>query len=473
MPLSSLLAERDDAWQLVVSTRSAATKYRYAFPSGRGPTEPVETIRSKRDAVRVTLYRTHGPVDSHTLGWASVDLAPNEPLDTIRSRLSRAAAAADAQRNPAFRFTEPSAYPALELWDPALADPEPAIRGFVDVARAAAAEEGVNLSLAELTVHATVTGLSTSNGIAAQEAGTLADIELDFVTPPAGKAVRGQAHPELSYRTFCGLDIAALARDYARRATEAARAQPMPNLGPHTPVVLADEAVANFFAPAGSIFASNPYLSHADARTLYQGESYLVLGAGICRKRAPDGRFVVDEDIQGNTFTLISDAALPMAVGSAVFSRIDAVPGQRVTIIDNGAFVHPIGDTVFFEYLRATDSLPAGLRPTGPRGTIIVEPHGRLRPAADLLVPDGKPLLVVYQWASFAPENNSGNMSVQVRYGTIIEPDGSRYPVINGIVSGNYFEMAKRLHASEEQMATGTYRGPSHVRFEDLTVASD
>ncbi|HLD77813.1 MAG TPA: metallopeptidase TldD-related protein, partial [archaeon] len=266
-------------------------------------------------------------------------------------------------------------------------------------------------------------------------------------------------------------DVAALARDYARRAQDAARARPMPCLE-RADVVLTDEALSQFFAPAGSIFATNPYLSHAGAQALFQRESYLALGLGICRKRAADGRFVVDEEILGNTFTLISDATVPMATGSSVFSRTDGVPGQRTVVIDNGTFVHPIGDTMFFEYLRAQGGIPAHLRPTGPRGTIIINPHGRLHDAQDLLATSGKPVLVVYQWASFAPENNSGNMSVQVRYGMVIEPDGTRYPVINGIVSGNYFEMAKRMFASRERAAAGAYDGPSHVRFENLSVAS-
>src|SRR3989338_5953611 len=89
--LSSLLAERDDSWQLVVARNFAATKYRYAFPAPRGRCAPAETIRTTGETARVTLYRLHGDPGTQTLGWAAADFSPADAPAAMRYRLRRMA----------------------------------------------------------------------------------------------------------------------------------------------------------------------------------------------------------------------------------------------------------------------------------------------------------------------------------------------------------------------------------------------
>jgi len=420
-------------------------------------TEPRETLRPKEvmkgvvESQELTLFDRHGG----KMGSSAKELTGRSE-DYLREAIAELLQGARSQDNPPFELLEAGlSYDDVEITDPEivsrdLAGLDTAVGTLKERMLAAAKDERVRLSNVEVYIRDARAGLLTSRGVSLSEPSTRVEVEFCVLNEYHGTT--GEHTATLRGRKLAQIDTE-LVRRYAVYAREACWAEkPKDHEGP---VVLTGDALIDFFAPQ-SVFGATPFTQHLGGENVYSGSSIFELGKPVC------------ERFDGERITLISDPGMPFGLLSSAFSMEDGVPMRAVTLIDDGFVTGFLTSKQIYDYLGPAKRGPQ--HPTGPMANTRIA-CGRL-PEKELMLSDGKPVYVVRAFSAFAPDVHSGAMKCEIRSGEVIH-GRERYPIRGGLLIGNYFEALENAHFSSDPITSGSYVGPSAVRFERLKVSGD
>jgi len=371
----------------------------------------------------------------------------------LQQRVEDAVTMARLVHNPAFTLPEHGTYPDVPLADPLLATADSrrnALDAFADeLAGYVAKEDGVRLSAAELFLTLTETELRNSSGIQVGSSATRILTELVLLTRAGGAGEEAEFFKQIEARRLIDLRLGEVVAESARYARDTLHARaPKTRVGP---VVLSGEALVTLF---------EAFAFHASARAEYMK----LVGAQVGQP------LMGERQIKGDALTLRSNALRPYALGAHRFDG-DGVPGQAVTLIENGVLKQRLATHRYAQYL--------GIPVTGESGTTEVEPGAT--PLPDLLRGDG-PLLHVVKFSSPEIDPVTGDFGSEIRLGYEIEGDTTT-AVKGGSVSGNVFDAfadARFSSGAVYQVAAGfsaggggDYYGPEAVRFASLRVAGE
>jgi len=85
------------------------------------------------------------------------------------------------------------------------------------------------------------------------------------------------------------------------------------------------------------------------------------------------------------------------------------------------------------------------------------------------MIHDDRPVLQIIAFSDLIPNTLTGDIFAEIRMAYLL--DGSKkIPVTGGAVSGNVFEMFRKVHFSKEPVIHDHYYGPVATRFDDLQV---
>jgi predicted Zn-dependent protease len=382
-------------------------------------------------------------------GVASIKLASGD-RGRLQERIQDAVTMARLVHNPTFALPEHATYPDVELADPLLATADSsrnALDAFADeLAEYVAKEKGVRLSAAELFLTLTETELRNSRGIQVAASGTRILTELVLLTRGEAGGEEAEYFRQVEARRLVDLRLADVVAESARYARDTVRAHaPKTRVGP---VVLSGEALVTLF---------EAFTFHASARAAYMKLVSAEVGQSV----------LGDREIKGDALTIRSNALRPFALGAHRFDG-DGVPGQEVTLIENGSLRQHIASNRYAQYL----SIPV----TGEAGTTEVEPG--TTPLPKLL---RGPALHVVKFSSPEIDPVTGDFGSEIRLAYEVDGD-TVVPVKGGSVSGNVFEAfadARFSSSTSYQVAAGfsagggDYFGPEAVRFASLRVAGE
>ncbi len=346
-------------------------------------------------------------------------------------RVRTALTGAGLALNPAYRLPEaPANYPdiTLGLADlPARLDLEAwQARTMAQIVRA-----GAKASHVELFAGRHTTRIEASNGRSHEWSGDQFLLDLIVAAGEGDQATEFRLMREA--RILEGL----LPEDVLERALQAVRDSARAILPPtgRMPVVLPASELATLLL----------------AVDMHTNGQYVVTGAS--QKKVGDALI----EVRGDAISIASDPLRSFAFASAPTDR-STVPARRLELLDRGVIRNMHVDVQFGAYL--------GTEPTGPVGTLVLEPG--TSEVADLLA-DG-PVLEVLAFSALMPDLVSGSFAAEIKMGYLYR-GGERIPVTQGSVTGNIFEALANCRLSRETEEEKGYFGPAKVRFEELQVA--
>jgi PmbA protein len=410
----------------------------------------VENVRqTSREAYEVEVYNDHQHDGETVRGSATVPCAPDD-FERVPAILDDAVRIASLIHNPPWTLPEPTDWPAVELFDPALATPAAAmaaarettdrLRQLVEAERAS----GVRLSAAELFLTSVEEELRNSRGIEVGSNGTRVLLEMTLLA--RGDPEEAEHFRQVEARRMEDLNLDEAVAEGAEMARDTTRA-----VGPRTrlgPTVISGEALGQLMGPPFN-GALGAYLYQTSADTAYAKLSRLELGQPVYRDVSPEG----------DLLTLRANARRPLATTSYRFDE-EGVPAHDVTVIQDGVLRARTATQRYAQYL--------GIPTTGRPGGAEVDP-GNVSTETLLEGP------ALYQLVAFSASNvdpQSGDFGMEIRLGYEIGPHGRR-PIKGGSVTGNLFEAMARARFSAETREFTAYAGPAAIRFESLQVAGE
>jgi predicted Zn-dependent protease len=413
--------------------------------------EAVRTVTNER--ARVTIHNDHTPRDSgmgeRARGMTTVTLLASDASDPARlaQRLSDAVTVASLTDNPPFGLPEPPAqgYPSVQTVDPALeGDVGAALQETMARLRAAAArEQNVRLSSAELFVTQTARTLRNSRGVAGESLGTR--VMLDFVLIARGAGGReAEFHGEFTRRRLEDLLVEGTVAAYATFARHSLDATTPPTY--EGPVVLSGEAIAGVFNPG--LGFGGPYSFHTSAEAAYLKLSRLTPGEAITGAAA-----------HGDRLTVLSDPLRPFGMQSNAFDG-EGLPAARLALIEEGVLARRWADTRYATYM--------GVPATGAYANVTVLP-GTWDLAALRSATEG-PVYEIVAFSFMNPDPISGDFVAEIKLGYRHGATGTQ-PIKGGSLAGNVFAAFEDARLSHATYSDGTYYGPAAVRFGSLTIA--
>jgi len=393
-------AEGVSDWILTRATRVENQRYLLADRP-----EMVRTVEDTR--LMVTVFHDH----DRGRGRARLTLTGGDrTLET--SSVEEAVFAAGLQANESWRLPE-----ARPLADVALADPElerapGRVMAEIEerVMAAAAREESVRLTSAELFVSRTETEIATSAGVEAGKVETSALLEVVLV------ARRGHDETEslASYpvRRLADLDVEGIIARHAQRARDALVA-PLPPTRTGA-VVLTGPSFLPLFTP---------FRYATSAESVYRGVSPLAVGQPLLGER----------DVVGDTLDLTSDATLDWGAESTPFDD-EGLALAAVPIVTDGQLTALAAPKRYADYL--------GIDATGGWHNTVLGPGAT--PVAELLAADGQPVIEVVEFSWLNPDPVQGRFSTEIRLAYLHGPDGPR-PLKGGAFAASSHHRHMRL----------------------------
>ncbi len=372
-------------------------------------------------------------------GEAQVTLLPTD-LPHLSEKLSQAVFMASLADNPWYGLPGPTEYPRVDMADADMqaAPSELAERMIEQLTGALEDEQAVRLSSAEVFIEEEQITLRNSHG--AQGSRVQTNTLLDFVLLSSSAEDEMESHIALRRRRAADLDISAFAHRQAQYARDALTAG-TPNTGTY-PVVVSDEALAELLGSAGY----SPLILRSSAQLKYQQMTTWEAGDSV-----------FPEEASGDLLTMYSNTLLPFGNRSGSFDN-HGLPGQRITIIENGILARFWATSRYAQYLQ----IPA----TGDFGNMEIE-SGSV-PFANLF--DGGPLYHIVAFSAMSPDPFTGNFVGEIRLGYEID-EGRKRPIRGGSISGNLFAALAAASLSKERVFLGDYLGPRGMRFAEVTVA--
>lgn len=74
-------------------------------------------------------------------------------------------------------------------------------------------------------------------------------------------------------------------------------------------------------------------------------------------------------------------------------------------------------------------------------------------------------------FSDFITEPLTGDFGGEFRLAYYSDPDGQRYPVTGGSVSGNIKDVQAQMYLSRETQSTTGFKGPLAIRLPEISVA--
>lgn len=381
----------------------------------------------------MVLRETPDAEGNPSCGEGVVTLLPGE--DPIPA-LDKAALIAGMVHNPPYSLPTKHPVPAVELTDPALkADAGKELAAALqELQDTSAAFPHVRLTAAECFADEQSVHFVNSNGMEAEQAGTLVHLEWVFIAGEDGEEV--ETFVELERRRFADLDLKHEVSRRAQYTTDLLKADPAPMY--EGPVIIRDGTLA-------TVFDSQVFKVLSSASFKYSGETPWEIGKPIFKGES-----------RGDVINLYANRMLPFGTRS---NRVDAsgVPAQRIPLIKDNLLAAYTASQQYADYL----DIPA----TGAFGNIELEAGSQS--ATELLAGD---YVEAAEFSWFNANPISGDFACEMRLGYMVK-DGVRTPFKGGMLVGNVLEMLADAHLSSETGFYGYYAGPTTARFNQLKVA--
>jgi len=259
---------------------------------------------------------------------------------------------------------------------------------------------------------------------------------LELIVESSGSAGEVELYRSLRFSDFEPEMLAAEVREQLRYCRDRAVAAPAPHLK-RCPVLISGDPVSDFF---------QYYLSQSAAESVYSGIS-----------RAKVGESIQGREITGDAINLTLEPYLENSPTSAPYDY-DGFAVHSTKIIEAGLLKRYWGPLRFCHYLDVP--------PTGAVGNFTVAPGAKSIEELRL----GPHLEVVY-FSDFITEALTGDFGGEFRLAYYTDPDGQRYPVTGGSVSGNIKDVQAQVFLSREKQSTTGFQGPLVIRLPQISVA--
>jgi predicted Zn-dependent protease len=251
---------------------------------------------------------------------------------------------------------------------------------------------------------------------------------LELIVESRGSAGEVELYREMSFSDFEPEALAAEVRRQLRYCRDRALARPAPHLK-RCPVLISGDPVSDFF------------------------QYYLTQSAA----EAKVGESIQGEEIAGDAINLTLEPYLKNSPSSAPYDY-DGFAVQSTKIIEAGVTKRYWGPLRFCHYLDVV--------PTGTFRNFTVAPGSKaieeLRRGAHL---------EVVSFSAFIAEPLTGDFGGEFRLAYYTDPDGNRYPVSGGSVSGNIRDVQAQVYLSRETQSTTGFQGPLAIRLPEISVA--
>jgi PmbA protein len=259
---------------------------------------------------------------------------------------------------------------------------------------------------------------------------------LELIVESRGSAGEVELYKEMSFSDFEPEALAAEVRQQLRYCRDRALARPAPHLK-RCPVLISGDPVSDFF---------QYYLTQSAAESVYSGIS-----------RAKVGESIQGKEIAGDNINLTLEPYLKNSPSSAPYDY-DGFAVHSTKIIEAGVTKRYWGPLRFCHYLEVP--------PTGAIRNFTAAPGSKaieeLRRGAHL---------EVVSFSAFIAEPLTGDFGGEFRLAYYTDPDGNRYPVTGGSVSGNIRDVQAQVYLSREAQSTTGFQGPLAIRLPEISVA--
>ncbi|MCB9362550.1 hypothetical protein H6504_03870 [Candidatus Woesearchaeota archaeon] len=203
------------------------------------------------------------------------------------------------------------------------------------------------------------------------------------------------------------------------------------------PVLLCGAANYNFWKPD---LTMNAVIAHCSARLSYLGVSSYKIGEPAVHS-------------ENDRLTIFTNPLLPENSSSGPFDQ-QGVTSRRICLLEESRCAAFFASKQYAEYLNT--------EATGGFGVIEILPG-----TAPITRPERH--IEIVSFASFVPDQVSGDFSAEIRLGYIVEGK-NRKPFKGGLFSGNIFELAKHLHLNDKVIEKPGYMGPDMVLFDNGNI---
>jgi len=259
---------------------------------------------------------------------------------------------------------------------------------------------------------------------------------LELIVESSGSAGEVELYREMSFSDFEPEALAAEVRQQLRYCRDRALARPAPNLK-RCPVLISGDPVPDFF---------QYYLTQSAAESVYSGVS-----------EAKVGKSIQGQKIAGDAVNLTLEPYLKNSPSSAPYDY-DGFAVHSTKIIEAGIIKRYWGPLRFCHYLDVA--------PTGAFRNFSVAPGSKTTEELGR----GAHLEVV-SFSDFIAEPLTGDFGGEFRLAYYTDPDGQRYPVTGGSVSGNIRDVQAKMYLSRETQSTAGFQGPLAVKLPEISVA--
>jgi len=259
---------------------------------------------------------------------------------------------------------------------------------------------------------------------------------LELIVESSGSVGEVELYREMRFSDFEPEMLAAEVRRQLQYCRDRAAATPAPHLK-RCPVLISGDPVSDFF---------QYYLTQSAAESVYSGIS-----------KAKVGESIQGEEIAGDALNLILEPYLKNSPSSAPYDY-DGFVLRPTQIVEEGRLKRHWGPLRFCHYLDVP--------PTGAFRNFSVAPGSKAREELRC----GAHLEVV-SFSDFITEPLTGDFGGEFRLAYYTDPDGQRYPVSGGSVSGNIKDVQAQVYLSRETQSSTGFQGPLAIKLPEISVA--
>ncbi len=383
----------------------------------------------------VTVYRDFQEGPNRYRGSVLVEIHPTYTSEEIRALIHQSLDSAQYVRNEHYPLVEPGSE-ALEIPESSFAA-RSLERWLAPLAESIYDHKGgeeVRINSTELFLDRVDTRIINSLGL---DVGYHTyEGYLELIVESSGSAGEVELYREMSFSDFEPDALAAEVHQQLRYCRDRAVARPAPHLK-RCPVLISGDAVSDFF---------QYYLTQSSAESVYSGIS-----------KAKVGDSIQGGQIAGDTINLTLEPYLKNSPSSAPYDH-DGFAVHSTGIIEAGVMKRYWGPLRFCHYLDVA--------PTGAFRNFSVTPGSKAREE----LRRGAHLEVV-SFSDFISEALTGDFGGEFRLAYYTDPDGQRYPVTGGSVSGNIRDVQAQMYLSRETQSTTGFQGPLAIRLPEISVA--
>ncbi|MEE8591383.1 MAG: metallopeptidase TldD-related protein [Spirochaetia bacterium] len=383
----------------------------------------------------VAVYRDFQEGQNRYRGSVLVQIHPTYTSEEIRALIQQSLDSAQYVRNEHYPLVEPGSE-ALEMPESGFAarSLEQWLAPLAETIYAQEDGEEARINSTELFLDRVDTRIINSMGL---DVGYHTyEGYLELIVESSGSAGEVELYREMSFSDFEPEMLAAEVRRQLQYCRDRAAARPAPHLK-RCPVLISGDPVSDFF---------QYYLTQSAVESVYSGIS-----------KAKVGESIQGEEIAGDAINLTLEPYLKNSPSSATYDY-DGFALRSTQIVEEGRLKRYWGPLRFCHYLDVP--------PTGAFRNFTVAPGSKAREE----LRRGTHLEVV-SFSDFITEPLTGDFGGEFRLAYYTDPDGQRYPVTGGSVSGNVRDVQGRIALSRETQRTTGFQGPLAIKLPEISVA--